>query len=87
MDDLLRRLNEAPLPVALSRIDDAVIMQLSARQSEARSGKQLLSAAAIFALGVGYAGGSFAPAPAKAAESSIVFAENTLAPSTLLDFR
>ena len=84
MDDYLRRLGEAPLPSGLVQIDDAVMSAFTQRQSETRTNSRLLSAAAVLALGVGYAGGSVMPAPASASE--LVLAETALAPSTLLDF-
>jgi len=45
-----------------------------------------LSAAAVLALGVGYAGGSILPVSATAADHRLVITETALAPSTLLDF-
>jgi len=86
MDDVLKRLAELPLPVRLDRLDDAVLAGLAARKSEARATSRLLSAAAVLALGVGYAGGSILPAPATAADHRLVITETALAPSTLLDF-
>lgn len=86
MDDLLKRLANAPFPAGLGQIDDAVLAGLSAKRSEARATSRLLSAAAVIALGIGYAGGSIVPSPATAAEPILVIAETTLAPSTLLDF-
>lgn len=85
MDDLLKKLCEAPLPSGLAQIDDAIFAALAARQSEARATSRLLSAAAILALGIGYAGGSIMSAPASAASKSLVLTETALAPSTLLD--
>lgn len=86
MDDVLKRLAELPLPIRLDRLDDAVLAGLAARKSEARATSRLLSAAAVLALGVGYAGGSILPAPATAADHRLVITETALAPSTLLDF-
>ncbi len=86
MDDVLAKLGRAPVPVGLVQIDDAVMAALVQRQTEARAKSRLLSAAAVIALGVGYAGGSLIPAPASAADSKFVLAETKLAPSTLLDF-
>lgn len=86
MDDLLIKLGRAPLPAGLSQIDDAIMAAFAAHQSEARSTSRLLPAAAFLALGIGYAGGSFMPAPARAAENKLVITETALAPSTLLDF-
>ena len=86
MDDVLKRLAELPLPVRLDRLDDAVLAGLAARKSEARATSRLLSAAAVLALGVGYAGGSILPTPATAADHRLVITETALAPSTLLDF-
>lgn len=86
MDDLLKRLADAPVPAGLAQLDGAVLAGLAARQSEARATSRLLSVAAVLALGVGYAGGSFMAAPATATEPTLVIAETALAPSTLLDF-
>ena len=86
MDDLLQKLGRMPVPAALVQLDDAVLVGLAVRQSEARATSRLLSAAAVLALGVGYAGGSLIPSPAVAAEPNLVIAETALAPSTLLDF-
>ncbi len=86
MDDLLTRLGHVPVPAELAQLDGAVLAGLAARQSEARATSRLLSAAAVLALGIGYAGGSFMPAPTSAAEPNLVIAETALAPSTLLDF-
>lgn len=83
MDDTLRKLGEAPVPRALAQIDDAVMFALTQRQSEARANSRLFSAAAVLALGIGYAGGSLSPAPASASE--LALSETALAPSTLLD--
>lgn len=84
MDNYFRKLGDAPLPSGLTQIDDAVMVALAQQQSEARSMSRLLSAAAMLALGIGYAGGSYMPAPASA--NQLVLAETALAPSTLLDF-
>lgn len=86
MDDLLQRLGAMPVPVRLSQIDDIVLAGVAERQSEARATSRLLSAAAVVALGVGYAGGSLLPTSARAADHDLVIAETALAPSTLLDF-
>ncbi len=87
MDDVLHRLGAMPVPPRLSQIDDAVLAGLAERQREARSTPQLLSAAALVALGLGYAGGSILPTPTSAADNNnLVIAESPLAPSTLLDF-
>lgn len=85
LDDLLHDVGRAPVP-ELALLDDAVMSALGERQSEARATSRLLSAAAVIALGIGYAGGSFMPAPANAAEPNLVIAETALAPSTLLNF-
>ena len=85
MDDILQKLGAMPVPAGLSRIDDAVLAGLIQRQSEARAMTRLLSAAALVALGIGYAGGSILPTPARAAGGDLVIAETALAPSTLLD--
>lgn len=86
MEDLLQRLRSMPVPPALSQLDDAVLTGLAERQSETRATSRLLSAAAFVALGIGYAGGSILPTPARAAGDELVIAESALAPSTLLDF-
>lgn len=86
MDNLLKKLGDTPLPDALSHIDDAVLDVFAARQSEARATSRLLPLAGVLALGFGYAGGSFLPAPAIAADNASILAETRLAPSTLLDF-
>jgi hypothetical protein len=85
LDDLLSDVGRAPVP-ELASLDEVVMSALAARQSEARATSRLLSAAAVLALGVGYAGGSIMPAPASATEPNLVIAETALAPSTLLDF-
>lgn len=86
MDDVLKRLADLPLPVGLDRLDDTILAGLAARQGEERATSRLLSAAAVLALGVGYAGGSILPTPATAADHRLVITETALAPSTLLDF-
>lgn len=85
LDELLGDVGRMP-PPELASLDDAVMGALAERQSEAHVSSRLLSAAAVIALGIGYAGGSFMPAPAIAADKNLVMAENALAPSTLLDF-
>lgn len=87
MDDMLKRLGEAPPPTALSQIDDAIIMALSVEQRERAANSRVLSAAALVALGLGFAGGSVSSAPAQAAPSRSPFATTALAPSDLLDPR
>ena len=87
MDDMLKRLGDAPLPAALGRIDDAVIAAWSAEQRERAANSRVLSAAALVALGLGFAGGSLSSAPAQAAPSLSPFAMTALAPSDLLDPR
>lgn len=86
MDDILKRLSDAPVPAGLAQLDDAILMGLSDRQNEARATSRMLSAAAVVALGVGYAGGSLMPSTASAAKHKLVISETALAPSTLLDF-
>lgn len=83
MDDILKQLGGAPIPPKLAQIDDAVMAAFAQQQGEARATSRFLSAAAVLALGVGYAGGSLMPTPASA--SNLVLAETALAPSTLLD--
>lgn len=87
MDDMLKRLGDAPLPAALGQIDDAVIAAWSAEQRERAANSRVLSAAALVALGLGFAGGSLSSAPAQAAPSLSPFAMTALAPSDLLDPR
>jgi len=87
MDDMLKRLSEAPPPAALGQIDDAIIMAWSVEQSERAANLRVLSAAALVALGLGFAGGSLSSAPAQASPSLSPFASNALAPSNLLDPR
>jgi hypothetical protein len=86
MDDMLKRLSDAPFPATLDQLDEAVLAGLAERQSETRATKRMLSAAAVIALGVGYAGGNLMPSPVSAAEHRLVISETALAPSTLLDF-
>lgn len=86
MDDLFKKLADAPIPARLAQLDDAVMVGLVARQNEAHIMSRLLSAAAVLALGLGYAGGSVMSSPASAAGNNLVLAETALAPSTLLDF-
>ena len=85
MDDLLQMLGAMSVPARLLQLDDAVLAGLAERQSEARATSRLLSAAAFVALGIGYAGGSILPTPARAGGGDLVIAETALAPSTLLD--
>ena len=85
LDELLHDMARAPVP-ELASLDTAVMAAFAERQSEARATSRLLSAAAVVALGVGYAGGSFLSAPASAADHKLVITETALAPSTLLDF-
>ncbi len=87
MDNMLKRLSEAPLPATLGQIDDAIIMAWSVEQSERAANSRVLSAAALVALGLGFAGGSLSSAPAQAAPSLSPFATTALAPSDLLDPR
>lgn len=86
MDELLRKLADAPVPPGVPAIDDAVVAILAAQRHETRATLPLVSAAALVALGIGYVGGSFVATPASAPESSFGLAEAALAPSTLLDF-
>ena len=85
LDELLHDMGQAPVP-ELTSLDNAVMSALSERQSEARATSRIISAAAVVALGVGYAGGSLMPSPASATEPRLVISETALAPSTLLDF-
>lgn len=85
LDELLHDMGQTPVP-ELASLDNAVMSALTERQSEARTTTRMLSAAAVVALGVGYAGGSLMPSPASAAEHRLVISETALAPSTLLDF-
>lgn len=87
MDHMLKRLREAPLPAALGQIDDAIIAAWSAEQRDRAATARILSAAALVALGLGFAGGSLLSAPAQAAPSLLPFAMAALAPSDLLDPR
>lgn len=87
MDDLLKRLRDAPPPAALCQIDDAILAAWSAEQIDRATQSRLLSAAALVALGLGFAGGSLSSAPAQAAPSLSPFAMTALAPSDLLDPR
>ena len=87
MDDMLKRLGETPPPTALSQIDDAIIKALSVEQRERAANSRVLSAAALVALGLGFAGGSVSSAPAQASPSLSPFATTALAPSDLLDPR
>lgn len=85
LNELLQDIGQVPVP-EMALLENAVMAGLAARQSEARVTSRLLSAAAVLALGVGFAGGSLLPSPATAAEPDIVIVETALAPSTLLDF-
>lgn len=85
LDELLHDMGQTPIP-ELTSLDNAVMSALTERRSEARTTTRMLSAAAVVALGVGYAGGSLMPSPASAAEHRLVISETALAPSTLLDF-
>ena len=85
MDDMLKRLGEAAPPAALSQIDDAILAAWSAEQRERAANSRILSAAALVALGLGFAGGSLSSAPAQASPSLSPFATTALAPSDLLD--
>lgn len=85
LDELLQDMSQTPVP-ELASLDNAVMSELAERQSDARATKRMLSAAAVVALGVGYAGGSLMPSPASANEHRLVISETALAPSNLLDF-
>lgn len=85
LDKLLQAMGQTPVP-ELASLDNAVLSTFAERQSDSRATKRMLSAAAVVALGVGYAGGSLMPSPASAAEHRLVISETALAPSTLLDF-
>lgn len=84
MDMLLKRLGEIPPPTALGGIDDAIIAAWSTEQRDRASQSRVLSAAALVALGLGFAGGSLTGVPAKASTST-PFTSTELAPSSLLD--
>lgn len=85
LDELLKDMAQTAVP-ELATLDNAVLSALAERQSEARATSKLLTAAAVVALGVGYAGGSLIPSRASAADHRLVISETALAPSTLLDF-
>ena len=85
LDELLQDMGQTPVP-ELASLDNAVMSELAERQSDTRATKRMLSAAAVVALGVGYAGGSLMPSPASATEHRLVISETALAPSNLLDF-
>jgi len=87
MDDMMKRLGELTPPAALGRIDDAILTAWSAEQRDRATQSRILSAAALVALGLGFAGGSLSSAPAQAAPSLSPFATTALAPSDLLDPR
>ena len=87
LDDMLAGLSAAPLPTRLIMIDDAVLAQLSKRQSNAAplSGS-MIGLVLVTALGIGIAGAVFPTAPAQASRTISPFgALAALAPSTLLD--
>lgn len=85
MDDVLKKLSEAPLPAELAQIDDAILVTLAIRQRDARATKRIISMVTVLALGMGYVGGSLMPTAAQAASSKLTLADTKLAPSTLLD--
>jgi hypothetical protein len=85
MDKLLKRLGEVPPPTALGGIDDAIIAAWSAEQRDRASQSRVLSAAALVALGLGFAGGSLSGVPAKASTTLSPFTSAELAPSSLLE--
>lgn len=85
LDDLLHEIGRTPVP-ELAWLDNAVVAAFAVRQSEMRATSRLLSAAAVLALGFGYASGSMMPTPARAADNNLVIVETHLAPSILLDF-
>ncbi len=85
LDELLHDMSRTSVP-DLASLENAVMAAFAERQSDARATSRLLSAAAVLALGVGYAGGSILPTPARANDKNLVIAETPLAPSTLLDF-
>lgn len=87
MDDLLKRLGQAPPPAALGQIDDAIMAAWFAEQRDRATQARVLSAAALVALGLGFAGGSLSSAPAQASPALSPFATTALAPSNLLDPR
>lgn len=86
MDHLLRQLHTQPVPPTLAQIDTMVISALRERRADAQSMQRVLSIAAVFALGLGYVGGTMMPAPALASERHLFLSETALAPSTLLNF-
>jgi len=47
MDDMLKRLGEAPLPEALGQIDDVIIAAWSAERRDRAANARILSAAAL----------------------------------------
>ncbi len=85
MDKLLKRLGEMPPPIALGLIDDAIIVAWSIEQRDRASQSRVLSAAALVALGLGFAGGSLSGVPARASTALSPFTSTELAPSSLLD--
>lgn len=87
MDDLLKRLGQAPPPAALGQIDDAIMAAWFAEQRDRAGQARVLSAAALVALGLGFAGESLSSAPAQASPALSPFASTALAPSNLLDPR
>ena len=72
---------------ALAAVSADVLAAWSAEQRERAANSRILSAAALVALGLGFAGGSLSSAPAQAAPSLSPFATTALAPSDLLDPR
>ena len=88
IDLALARLGQAPVPVGLAAIDDAVLSGMTRRRQEVALAPRLMGLAGTLALGLGIAGGSLANSdPASAQSVSPFAASNALAPSTLLDFR
>lgn len=85
MDDRLKMLGEAAFPAALGGIDDAVMAAWSAEQRDRATQSRILSAAALAALGLGFAGGSLSSAPVQASPGLTPFVSIALAPSSLLD--
>lgn len=61
MDDLLKPLGQAPPPAALGQIGDAIMAAWSAEQRDRATQARVLSAAALVAPGLDFAGGSSSP--------------------------
>lgn len=86
MDDELRILNAAAMPVALDDLDARVLDALAARKRDAAAMRRAMAVAAFVSLGGGVvAGSAYVPAAVAASPLTPLVPASPLASSTLLD--